>query len=91
MTYVIIRPVMTVIGIVCTLTNVYGDGEWRFNRFYPYSTLFNGIAQFWALYCLVLMYQVRLSCSRGVTVSPAKHPPVRGFSALVPESGLARR
>ena len=60
MTYVIIRPVMTVIGIVCTLTNVYGDGEWRFNRFYPYSALFNGIAQFWALYCLVLMYQVRM-------------------------------
>jgi len=66
MTYVIIRPVMTVIGIVCTLTNVYGDGEWRFNRFYPYSALFNGIAQFWALYCLVLMYQVRMK----VTIVP---------------------
>jgi hypothetical protein len=66
MTYVILRPVTTVIGVIATLTNVYGDGELRYDRFYPYSALINGVAQFWALYCLVLMYQVPGSLHRHV-------------------------
>ena len=64
MTYVIVRPVTTVLGIICTLAGVYGDGEMRYDRFYPYSALINGVVQFWALYCLVLMYQARRETRR---------------------------
>lgn len=59
MGYVILRPVMTAVGTIAELAGVYGDGVMRFNRVYPYTTFINAAAQFWALYCLVLMYHVR--------------------------------
>lgn len=58
MGYVILRPLMTAAGTVAELAGVYGDGEMRADRFYPYGAFVNGAAQYWALYCLVLMYQV---------------------------------
>ena len=59
MGYVILRPVMTAVSVITELAGVYGDGEIRYDRFYPYGAVVNAAAQFWALYCLVLMYQVR--------------------------------
>lgn len=56
MGYVILRPVMTAVGTIAELAGVYGDGVMQFNRVYPYTTFINAAAQFWALYCLVLMY-----------------------------------
>ncbi|KAL4427830.1 hypothetical protein ABPG75_001919 [Micractinium tetrahymenae] len=36
---------------------VYGEGEFRRDRAYPYVALVNNCTQMWALYCLVLLYQ----------------------------------
>lgn len=40
----------------CSSAGVYGDGEFRADRAYPYVALVNNCAQMAALYCLVLMY-----------------------------------
>lgn len=37
---------------------MYGEGEFRRDRAYPYVALVNNCTQMWALYCLVLLYQV---------------------------------
>ena len=36
---------------------VYGDGEFRRDRAYPYVAAVNNFTQMWALYCLVLLYR----------------------------------
>ena len=35
---------------------MYGDGEFRPDRAYPYVAFANTVSQSWALYCLVLLY-----------------------------------
>lgn len=55
--YVITRPVLTAVGVVAGLAGVYGDGEFRHDRAYPYIAFFGSLSQTWALYCLILMYQ----------------------------------
>ena len=36
---------------------MYGEGEFRHDRAYPYVALLNNFTQMWALYCLVLLYR----------------------------------
>lgn len=36
---------------------VYGEGEFRSDRAYPYCQVVNNFTQMWALYCLVLLYR----------------------------------
>lgn len=57
LSYVITRPLLTAVGVVAGICNVYGDGEFRHDRVYPYIAFFGSISQTWALYCLILMYQ----------------------------------
>ena len=59
--YVIIRPLMTVVTTIATLLGAYNDGSMAYNSLYPYVAFINATSQAWALYCLVLMYQVGLS------------------------------
>ncbi|GAB4823802.1 hypothetical protein N2152v2_010848 [Parachlorella kessleri] len=54
--YVIARPLMTLVSVVCNLFGVYGDGEFRGDRAYPYVAFVNNCTQMLALYCLVLLY-----------------------------------
>ena len=74
MGYVILRPVMTAVGTVAELAGVYGSGEMRVDRVYPYTTFINGVAQFWALYCLVLMYHVRFNTLPSVLMDSLPTP-----------------
>ncbi|EIE26342.1 DUF300-domain-containing protein, partial [Coccomyxa subellipsoidea C-169] len=55
--YVILRPLMTAVGVVAQLLGVYGDGKLRFDCVYLYTTIISNVSQFWALYCLVLFYR----------------------------------
>ncbi|BDA41100.1 Transmembrane protein 184C [Coccomyxa sp. Obi] len=55
--YVILRPLMTAVGVVAQLLGVYGDGKLRFDCVYLYTTIISNLAQAWALYCLVLFYR----------------------------------
>jgi Organic solute transporter Ostalpha len=56
---VIARPLMTAVSVVAQLLSVYGEGDIRFDRAWIYTAFVNNFSQMWALYCLVLFYQVR--------------------------------
>lgn len=43
--YVILRPMMTAVGVVGQLLGVYGDGELRFDRVYLYTTVVSNVSQ----------------------------------------------
>lgn len=43
--YVILRPLMTLVGLIASLCGVYGDGEIRFNRVYIYVVAVNNFSQ----------------------------------------------
>jgi len=55
--YTIIRPLTTIVSIICELSGVYGESEFKFNKAYIYITLVNNFSQFTAMYCLVLFYK----------------------------------
>ncbi len=43
--YVILRPLMTAVGVVAQLIGVYGDGQLRFDRVYLYTTVVSNVSQ----------------------------------------------
>ena len=45
LSYVILRPLMTAIGVFGQLCGVYGDASFRFDRLYIYTAAVNNIAQ----------------------------------------------
>lgn len=55
--YTIIRPLTTIIAIICELSGVYGESEFKFSVAYPYIAFINNLSQFCAMYCLVLFYR----------------------------------
>jgi hypothetical protein len=54
--YTWINPLCSGIAVVLNLAGVYDNGEWHFNRGYPYITIIINISQTLALYCLVTFY-----------------------------------
>lgn len=54
--YVVVKPVLGLISFICNATGVYGDGEIKADRAYPYVAFFANASQIWAMYCLVLFY-----------------------------------
>ncbi|XP_051160614.1 transmembrane protein 184C [Leptopilina boulardi] len=55
--YAAVRPISTLISIICALNGVYGEGEFRGDVAFPYMVAFNNFSQFVAMYCLVLFYR----------------------------------
>jgi hypothetical protein len=51
-----IAPLCSGIAIVLNLVGLYGNGQWQFNRGYPYITIIINISQTLALYALVTFY-----------------------------------
>lgn len=51
---------MTLVTTLAMLMGVYDDASFSPSTIYPYVAFINGCSQAWALYCLVLMYQVSL-------------------------------
>ncbi|CAF1613474.1 unnamed protein product [Adineta ricciae] len=51
-----IAPLCSGIAVVLNLADVYANGEWKFNRGYPYITIIINISQTLALYSLVTFY-----------------------------------
>ena len=43
--YVILRPLMTAVGVIAQLIGVYGDGQLRFDRVYLYTTVVSNVSQ----------------------------------------------
>nr|XP_002127885.1 transmembrane protein 184C-like [Ciona intestinalis] len=54
--YTLIRPVTTIIALICELTNVYHEGDFSPRYAWLYIMIINNMSQIWAMYCLVLFY-----------------------------------
>ncbi|KAK3576395.1 hypothetical protein CHS0354_026728 [Potamilus streckersoni] len=57
--YTVVRPVTTIISLICELSGSehYGDGDFNFKSAWSYLVIVNNISQVWAMYCLVLFYK----------------------------------
>ena len=54
--YTVIRPVTTIIALICQTCGVYSEGEFTAGSAWLYLTFINNCSQVWAMYCLVLFY-----------------------------------
>ena len=54
--YTIIAPILSVIAIICDISNDYEDGAMNFKKGYPYVAFIMNCTQFVALYCLIWLY-----------------------------------
>jgi hypothetical protein len=54
--YTWINPLCSGIAVVLNLAGVYANGQWQFNRGYPYITIIINISQTLALYTLITFY-----------------------------------
>ncbi|KAK7945003.1 hypothetical protein WMY93_000731 [Mugilogobius chulae] len=55
--YTVVRPVTTVIALICQLCGVYDEGNFSSKNAWTYLVIFNNISQLFAMYCLVLFYR----------------------------------
>ncbi|XP_053316683.1 transmembrane protein 184C [Spea bombifrons] len=56
--YTVVRPVTTIIALICQLAGVYGEGEFSVKNAWTYLVIINNASQLFAMYCLVLFYKV---------------------------------
>ena len=50
------KPLTTLLTLICVATGTYGGGQFRARVAYPYLVFVDNASQVWALYCLVLVY-----------------------------------
>eukprot|EP00850_Spirogloea_muscicola_P006488 SM000030S11497 [mRNA] locus=s30:894513:898163:- [translate_table: standard] len=55
-TFVVVRPLTTMIAMFCEWGGVYGEGELDFHKSFIYLSFINNASQIWAIYCLVMFY-----------------------------------
>uniref|UniRef100_A0AAX7U6A5 Transmembrane protein 184C n=1 Tax=Astatotilapia calliptera TaxID=8154 RepID=A0AAX7U6A5_ASTCA len=55
--YTVVRPVTTIIALICQLCRVYDEGNFSFKNAWTYLVIFNNMSQLFAMYCLVLFYK----------------------------------
>uniref|UniRef100_A0A3B3ZLP9 Transmembrane protein 184C n=1 Tax=Periophthalmus magnuspinnatus TaxID=409849 RepID=A0A3B3ZLP9_9GOBI len=55
--YTAVRPVTTVIALICQLCGVYDEANFSFRNAWSYLVIINNISQLFAMYCLVLLYR----------------------------------
>nr|XP_046183880.1 transmembrane protein 184C-like isoform X3 [Oncorhynchus gorbuscha]XP_046183881.1 transmembrane protein 184C-like isoform X4 [Oncorhynchus gorbuscha] len=55
--YTVVRPLTTVIALVCQLCGVYDEGNFSNRNAWTYLVIVNNISQLFAMYCLVLLYK----------------------------------
>ncbi|KAM9426766.1 transmembrane protein 184C-like isoform 1-T1 [Pholidichthys leucotaenia] len=55
--YTVVRPVNTVIALICQLCGVYDEANFSFRNAWSYLVIINNISQLFAMYCLVLLYR----------------------------------
>ncbi|XP_011568372.2 transmembrane protein 184C [Plutella xylostella] len=55
--YTVVRPVTTVISMICEINGVYGESDFSPRVAFPYMIIINNFSQFIAMYCLVLFYR----------------------------------
>ncbi|KAK0144928.1 Transmembrane protein 184C [Merluccius polli] len=55
--YTVVRPVTTVIALICQMCDVYDEGNFSSTNAWTYLVIFNNMSQLFAMYCLVLFYK----------------------------------
>ncbi|KAK9981153.1 hypothetical protein ABG768_000716 [Culter alburnus] len=55
--YTVVRPVTTVIALICQLCGVYDEGNFSSKNAWTYLVIVNNVSQLFAMYCLVLFYK----------------------------------
>lgn len=55
--YTVVRPVTTVIALICQLCGVYDEGNFSSTNAWTYLVIVNNMSQLFAMYCLVLFYR----------------------------------
>ncbi len=60
--YVILRPLMTAVGVVAQLLGVYGDGKLRFDCVYLYTTIISNVSQVMLFTMFVAMASLPCTC-----------------------------
>lgn len=55
--YTVVRPITTIIALICQLCGKYDEGDFNFTSAWSYLVIINNISQIWAMYNLVLFYQ----------------------------------
>lgn len=60
--YVILRPLMTAVGVVAQLLGVYGDGKLRFDCVYLYTTIISNVSQVMLFTMFVTIASLRCTC-----------------------------
>ncbi|KAG9269017.1 transmembrane protein 184C [Astyanax mexicanus] len=55
--YTAVRPVTTVVALVCQLCGVYDEGNFSFRNAWTYLVIINNASQLFAMYCLLLFYR----------------------------------
>ncbi|XP_073460836.1 transmembrane protein 184C [Aquarana catesbeiana] len=56
--YTVVRPVTTIIALICQLSGIYGEGDFSLKNAWTYLVIINNASQVFAMYCLVLFYIV---------------------------------
>jgi len=75
MQFVVVRPLMAMIGAILWLAGVYTKGDLSLTKGYFYIEFINNVSVTWALYCLVIFY--------GALKRPLQpHNPVPKFLAI---------
>lgn len=55
--YTVVRPITTVIALICELAGVYQENKFTPSNAYTYVVCINNLSQFVSMYCLVLFYK----------------------------------
>uniref|UniRef100_A0A8C2ILX7 Transmembrane protein 184C n=1 Tax=Cyprinus carpio TaxID=7962 RepID=A0A8C2ILX7_CYPCA len=55
--YTVVRPVTTVIALICQHCGVYDEGNFSSKNAWTYLVIVNNLSQLFAMYCLVLFYK----------------------------------
>lgn len=55
--YTVVRPVTTLIALICQICGKYDEGDFNFTSAWSYLVIVNNISQIWAMYSLILFYK----------------------------------
>ena len=56
--YVFLRTVCALLGLILEQWHLFGEGHYEWDKFYVYYVIIVNLSQCWALWCLLVFYQI---------------------------------
>lgn len=72
MQYVPVSIVNVIVSFITWMAGVYNDGKFEPNSAFPYCVFVRNASQLWALYCLVILYQVFILFTQKLSTQTAE-------------------